>query len=66
MPVCYDTLTFSPLGILMSVSLPTVGPGTGVAPLRGFLQDRKAAQAPGPNVLFFGCRWGGQSELATV
>jgi len=32
-----------------------VGPGTGVAPMRGFLQER-AAQGAKENVLFFGCR----------
>jgi len=31
-----------------------VGPGTGVAPMRGFIQDRVAANAK-ENVLFFGC-----------
>ena len=31
-----------------------VGPGTGVAPFRAFLQDRKATGAPGQNWLFFG------------
>lgn len=31
-----------------------VGPGTGVAPFRAFLQDRRASGAPGKNWLFFG------------
>ncbi len=33
-----------------------VGPGTGVAPFRGFMQDRIATQAKGKNWLFFGER----------
>jgi len=32
-----------------------VGPGTGVAPMRGFIQDR-VADGRSENVLFFGCR----------
>lgn len=31
-----------------------VGPGTGVAPFRAFLRDRRADKAPGRNWLFFG------------
>lgn len=31
-----------------------VGPGTGVAPFRAYLQERKATGAPGKNWLFFG------------
>jgi sulfite reductase (NADPH) flavoprotein alpha-component len=31
-----------------------VGPGTGIAPFRAFLHDRKATNAPGKNWLFFG------------
>jgi sulfite reductase (NADPH) flavoprotein alpha-component len=31
-----------------------IGPGTGIAPFRAFLLDRRAAGAPGKNWLFFG------------
>lgn len=33
-----------------------IGPGTGIAPFRGFLHERRAAGAKGNNWLFFGER----------
>ncbi|MFT9383130.1 MAG: bifunctional nitrate reductase/sulfite reductase flavoprotein subunit alpha [Acetobacter orientalis] len=33
-----------------------IGPGTGIAPFRAFLQERSSRQATGPNWLFFGER----------
>jgi sulfite reductase (NADPH) flavoprotein alpha-component len=43
-------------GLPADPSLPVimVGPGTGIAPFRAFLQDRVASKAPGRNWLFFG------------
>jgi sulfite reductase (NADPH) flavoprotein alpha-component len=37
-----------------AVPIIMIGPGTGVAPFRAFLQDRMASKAPGRNWLFFG------------
>ena len=39
-----------------NASLIMIGPGTGIAPYRAFLQERIANQAPGRNWLFFGER----------
>lgn len=39
-----------------AASIILIGPGTGIAPYRAFLQERLANKAPGPNWVFFGER----------
>lgn len=54
-----------------SVPVIMIGPGTGIAPFRAFLQERMATKAPGRNWLFFGhqrsdCDFFYEDELANM
>lgn len=44
-----------------------IGPGTGLAPFRGFIQERHLAKQENPNVgetiLYFGCRKRGEDYI---
>ena len=41
---------------LLATPVILIGPGTGLAPFRGFLHERQAAGDTGQSVLYFGCR----------
>ena len=53
-PVFLQTAKHFKLPTDDSVPVIMVGPGTGIAPFRAFLEERAATSAPGKNWLFFG------------
>jgi NADPH-ferrihemoprotein reductase len=40
-----------------------IGPGTGLAPMRALLQERKATKSSGKNTLYFGCKYSNQDYI---
>ncbi|MFT8417515.1 MAG: bifunctional nitrate reductase/sulfite reductase flavoprotein subunit alpha [Acetobacter sp.] len=55
-PVFVQPTTHFHLPVEGTADVIMVGPGTGIAPFRGFLQERQASGAKGRNWLFFGER----------
>lgn len=55
-PVFVQPTTHFQLPVDDTAPIIMIGPGTGIAPFRAFLQERAARQATGPNWLFFGER----------
>lgn len=53
-PVFLQTAKHFKLPTDLSLPVIMVGPGTGIAPFRAFLEERAATKAPGKNWLFFG------------
>ncbi len=53
-PVYLQTAKHFKLPEDLSVPVIMVGPGTGIAPFRAFLEERAATNSPGKNWLFFG------------
>lgn len=53
-PVFLQTAKHFKLPTDLSVPVIMVGPGTGIAPFRAFLEERAATNSPGKNWLFFG------------